>query len=176
MFTKNAVEPMPSKSHEELEKEYHEVTVLFDISEELASTVESKFVSNPDHQISIVEPLIDSIGDATDALTEEFINIVEKPEKKKTAKSRIKTALRKIFMAIDEYRERVQKAGKRLQNNLWNIADPIVEKLQKQMERVVVIFLNMLDLSLERVMHKNQIEDLKRNERQVADRLLQLGY
>jgi hypothetical protein len=59
---------------------------------------------------------------------------------------------------------------------MWNIADPVVDKLQKHMEKIIVIFLNLLDLSLERIMHKNQIEELKRNEIQVAQRLLQLGY
>lgn len=176
MFSENASKHMVTKTKDELEKEYHEITTLFDLSEELVATVESQFVANPEDQIAIVEPLIDSVGDAADILTEEFVNVLEKPIKSKNSKSRIESALRKIFMAMDDYRNRVKQKGTRLQNNLWNIADPIVEKLQKQIERVVVIFLNLLDLSLERIMHKHQIEDLKRHESQVADRLLQLGY
>lgn len=176
MFTKSASESMSSKTKDELEKEYNEITSLFDITEDLAMTVESQFVSNPDEQIDLVEALIDSVGDSADVLTEEFINVLEKPAKRKNSKSRIEAALRKIFMAMDEYRQRVQERGKRLTNNMWNIADPIVDKLQKHMEKIIVIFLNMLDLSLERIMHKNQIEELKRNEATVASRLLQLGY
>ena len=176
MFTKNASDEMSVKSKDLLEKDYHEITALFDLTEDLAMTVESQFVANPDEQINLVEALIDSVGDSADVLTEEYINVLEKPAKRKNSKSRIESALRKIFMAMDEYRQRVQDKGKRLANNMWNIADPIVDKLQKHMEKIIVIFLNLLDLSLERIMHKHQIEELKRNELQVAQRLVQLGY
>jgi hypothetical protein len=176
MFINNVSDEMLNKTKDDLKKDYHEITTLFDITEDLAMTVESQFVANPDEQINLVEALIDSIGDSADVLTEEYINVLEKPVKHKNSKSRIEAALRKIFMAMDEYRQRVQDRGKRLANNMWNIADPVVDKLQKHMEKIIVIFLNLLDLSLERIMHKNQIEELKRNEIQVAQRLLQLGY
>jgi hypothetical protein len=159
----------------ELKLNYNEIMALYDLTDELAATVESQFVTGPEAQLAIVEPLIAGVGEAVDVLTEEYINVLEKPSNKKTSRLRIEAAMRRIFTSIDEYRQRVQNKGKRLANGFWNVADPIVEKLQKQMERVVVIFLNLLEISLDRIMHSAQIEEMKR-EQHYAARLTQLGY
>ncbi len=164
-----------AKSQDELKQNYGEIMALYDITEELASTVESQFVAQPEAQLAVVEPIIAGISEAADVLTEEFIHALEIPSVQKKSRLRIETALRHIFMAIDDYRQRVQKSGKRAYNNFWNIADPIIEKLQKQIEKIVVIFLSLLELSLDRIMHKYQIEEMKR-EQNYAVRLQQLGY
>lgn len=177
MFTKNIQNVMNATiiSKQDLEGDYGEIVALFDLTEELVGTVDSKFVKDQEEQYQLVEPLIEHIGESVDVLTEEFIAIVETPEKaKKTAKNRVEGALRKIFAAMDNYRQRVQQKSRSVAG-MYNIADGIVDKIQRQLEKVVMVFLNLLNLSLDRIMHKSQIEELKRHE-PAAMRLNQLGY
>ena len=159
-----------------LQKQYRDITTLYDLAEELASTVESDFVPDPESQLALVEPLISQVADSTDILAEEFIRVLENPGHKKSAKTRVESALRKIFMALEEYRTRLGVRSKKALAALANIADPIIDKIRKQAEKIIIIFLQLMGLSLERIMHKYEIEEFKRANTKVTEILTQLGH
>lgn len=158
-------------SLEELEARYNEITLLYDLAGELVETVESDFVASPEMQWSIVEPLINEIGDATDVLTEEYILAAESVKRGiagKASKSRIEGAMRRVYSALNEYRERVKNVTKQAYNAIENIADPVVNKIQRQVERIVVIFLDFVQLSLASIMNHSELSQLKAREARVA--------
>ena len=159
-----------------LEKQYRDITAFYDMAEELAATVESDFTQNPEAQLALMEPLVTQIADSADILTEEYINVLENPARKKSAKSRIEGALRKIFIALEEYRNKVGIKSKKTLAGIANIADPIIDKVRKQAEKVAVLFMQLVELSLERIMRNYEIEELKRSNNKVANMLLQLGH
>lgn len=162
---------------EELEKHYRQITALYDLAEELASTVESEFVKNQDEQIALVEPLISQVAETADVLSEEYVSLFEVPSRKKNAKTRIESALRKLYTAFEEYRARLGIKGKQLLAALSNIADPIVEKLRKQVEKITLIFMQLIELSLDRIMHKYEVEEFRRSNEKVLNTLpAQLSY
>jgi len=161
---------------EDLEKQYREITSLYDMAEELATTVESEFTKNPETQLQLVEPVIMQVADSADALAEEFVSVLEKPARSKSAKSRVEGALRKIFMALEEYRNRLGTHNKRALAALSNIADPIVEKIRKQAERVVLIFMQIMEISLERIMQKLDLEEFKRANHTAMSALPHVGH
>lgn len=150
-----------------LEEKYEEIMKLYDLADELAETVDGRFVENPERQFHLVEPLIETIGESTDELTEEFVNLAE-GKKPQQSKIRIETALRKIYHALDDYTLRahggLRKAGKRASN----IADAIVQKIKDELERIIVIFMDFVKLSLDTVMHKQELDELKRKQARVA--------
>ena len=156
---------------EDFEERYLEITKLYDMAEELVNTIDSELVSNSDAQLEIIEPLINDIGDAADVLTQEFIFIAESKKHKtqgKASKVHVESALRKIFVAINDYNSRVKNVSKRAHGAIMNIADPIVQKIQRQIEQVVVIFLEFLQISLQSVMNKMELELLKARDARVA--------
>ena len=156
---------------EEYEAHYNNIHTLYDLAEELLNTVESKLVSAPALQLEIIEPLINEIGDATDVLTQEFILIAESKKNKtsnKASKAHIESALRKIFAAINDYHSRVTDIGKKAHGAFMNIADPIVQKIQKQVEQVVMIFLEFMQISLQSIMNKAELEALRVRDPRVA--------
>ncbi len=166
-----AVQTKKPYSAEEFEAKYLEITNLYDMAEELVSTVESKLVSNPDTQLDIVEPLINEIGDAADVLTQEFIYIAESKKNKttmKASKTNIEGALRKLFAAINDYQGRVKDISKKAHGAIMNIADPVVQKIQRQAELVVVVFLEFLQISLQSIMGKAELEALKVRDSRIA--------
>lgn len=162
---------MSAELNEKCEQHYYEITELYDLVDELASTVEHDAVKNKEAQMDLLEPLIVHISDAADVLTEEFIVIAENKTKKKTKtanKGRIESALRKIYMAIDEYQQTVAQSASQAAGAFRNVADPIVNKIKRQMETVVANFMEFVQLSLDRIMHKSQIEELKQRQERIA--------
>lgn len=160
--------PDMGMSKQQLRKDYDALMELYDYADDLAATVDSAFVADQEAQLDVVGDLIEQLGESADVLTEEFIGIAEGKRRPKTAKSRVEKALRKIYMAIDAYYSRVGYGVKGAIRTVRNIADPIVDKIKKQLEQVIVIFLNFVQLSLERIMHKFEIEEMKRRHDRVA--------
>lgn len=162
------------QTQEELEQKYYEITELYDLAEELADTVESEFVANPEEQLQLVEPLIEQVGEAADVLTEEYISLAE-GKKLRASKNRIEGALRRIYVAIDTYHKKAMDTAQQAGASFMNIADPIVKKIKRQMEAIIGNFMELIDLSLDRIMQKSEIEDLKRRQERIAMMLHQLG-
>jgi hypothetical protein len=156
--------------HLSLEEKYEEIMRLYDLADELLTTVESRFVENQDQQLKLVEPLVEDIGSAADELTEEFINIAEGKIKRST-RSRIETALRKVYMSLDEYARKLHGGVYRVSGKAGNIADAVIAKIKEEMDRIIIIFLDFIQISLDRVMHRNEIEELKRRHTDIAFQL-----
>ncbi len=155
---------------EKLEEQYEEIMGLYDLADDLANTVDGRFVDNPEQQFYLVEPLIEKLGESADELTEEFVNLAEGKAPSKS-KVKVESALRKIYAAIDDYYVRAHGELKRVSNDAINIADAIVQKIKDKLERVIVIFLEFVKLSLDTVMHKQQFEELKRRQTHIAFQL-----
>jgi len=155
------------------EQQYRQIMALFDNAEDLASTVESRGTKNPEAQLELVEPLIEQVGESADVLSEEFIALHEnKGKPRKSSRSRIEGALRKLFMAIENYHAKVKANAATAKN----IADGIVEKIRKQVERITLIFLQLLDLSLERIMHKQEIDEFRKFGQKQGFSFSQIGH
>lgn len=148
-------------SLEALEEKYNDIAALYDLAEDLVSTVESDLVKDQEAQLQLVEPLIHEIGEATDVLAEEFTLLAEQNKKRKSSrranKTHIEGAMRRIFTAVHEYQVRAKAAGKKA----FNIADAVVQKIQRQAEKVLSIFMEFIQLSLLNLMGKAELEALR---------------
>jgi rubrerythrin len=163
------MEKTMTNSMADLELKYHDITTLYDLAEELVETVESEFITDPDEQLAIVEPLIEQVGESADILSEEFLLVAGSKGKPSTAsKKRIEQAMRKVYAAIEGYKKRVEANKKKTADSLKNIADPIVEKIKRQIEVCVTVFIEFIDISLDRIMQKAQIEELKKRQERIA--------
>jgi hypothetical protein len=146
-----------------LDLQYHQITELYALAEELVATAEHPSVVNPDAQLDLIEPLVNQIGESTDVLCEEFIEIAGKQQKNTARRGRVEGALRKIYSALDTYQQQVATAS--------NVANAIVEKIKRQVESVIVLFVEYVELTLDRIMHKQQIEELKKRQEKIAQML-----
>ncbi len=172
----HTIADMESKvPNQQLQEDYGTIMELYDFADDLADTVDSELVADKDQQLAIVGDLIEQLGESADILTEEFIKVAEGKSRPKTAKNRVEKALRKAYMAVDAYYRRVGYGVKGTLRAVRNIADPIVDRVKKQLEQIIVIFLNIVDLSLERIMHKFEIEEIKRRYDRVSFLLHQMS-
>ncbi len=164
-------------SQADLELKYHDITELYNLAEELVETVQSEFVHDPEEQLRLVEPLIEAVGDSADILTEEFITVAGRDKKVNSGrKNKVEGALRRIYVAIDDYTARTKASGKKVSKNLMNIADPVVERIKRQVEVIVSHFIDYVDISLDRIMQKLHLEELKKRQEKIASMLYHAGY
>lgn len=144
-------------------KKYDTITALYDMIENLASTVESKFVKNQEEHFALIEPVINDVADSIDVLSEEYINVIENPKLKKAARLKVEKALRKIFMALENYRKQIAELGQDTLKVLTMMVNPIMEKIAKQTAMIVMIFMELMEISLDRIMQKHEMDEFRRN-------------
>lgn len=143
---------------------YSDIVALCDCAEELLATVENSTIPNPQTQLDMIEPLINEIADSSDVLAEEFLLVAESKKTRgpnKFSKKRIESALRRIFVTINEYQENVQALTKKTNATITNITKPIIKKIQQQLDQVVAIFFEFAQISLQNIMSKVELDALK---------------
>lgn len=87
------------------EKTYHDIISFYDFAEELVDTVEKAQVKDPVAQMEFIEPLVEQIEFATDALAEEYRNFLRTGKKPGfLTRRRIAKALKDIYEVLGECR------------------------------------------------------------------------
>ena len=164
---------------QELETSYLEVAALYDSADELISTVEKASGEDKAAHFHLVNQLVEQLEESADVLSEEFISIAERTSKGKaisgSGKNRIEAAFRKIYAALDLYKTRSQDARKQAFDHIADVVDPVVERVKRQVERVISVFIGFVELSLDRIMQKSDLELLKQHETKIANILHQLS-
>ena len=156
-------------STNELQDRYQQIVDVYHTSEELLNTVDSPFVHDAETQLNIIEPLVSAVSESTDELTELFLDAAKDQDKRNPiSRKRCETALRKIYIALEAYSDRVRLAKAKSVVTLHNIANPIVNRLKRQIECVVAIFMELLSISPQLIMSHHEVERLKQREGYIA--------
>lgn len=139
-----------AKQMSEWEQKYYDVTELYALCDDLLATVEQS--ADPQAQLALIESLVETIGESADVLGEEYINLCD-GKKETRGKTRIEGALRKVYGAIGDFTSRARDNR--------NAALAVVKKIKRQLEQVIVNFMEFLVLSLDRIMQKHDVEEIK---------------
>ena len=143
---------------------YNNITSLCDCAEELLATVENSVVADPQTHLELVEPLINEIADASDILAEEFLLIAESRKPRganKFSKKRIESALRRIFVTLNEYQKNMELLTRKASSIAATVTTPIIKKIQDKLDMVVAIFFEFIQISLQSIMSKTELDALK---------------
>lgn len=157
---------------------YQDITALYDHADELVSTVEDSSLKSKQKQLELVELLVNEVSDATDILTEEFILVAESKKPRGTSKfskKRIEGALRRIFVAVHGYNESTKHFFNDSSGAILNITNKIVEKIQRQIEKVMLIFLELINISLQSIIGKSEMEALRMRNTRVSIMMHQMS-
>lgn len=165
---------MSDATLEEQRQQYEEIMKLYDYADDLALTVDSQFVEDPADQLQLVEPIIEQLEESTDVLTEEYIKFAE-GKSRRTSRGKIEKALRKIYSSLDEYRIKLHREIGEVKEGMNNIADAIIMKIKEKLQNVIVIFLNFTQLSLDRVMHQHELDEIKQKQQNIFFQLHQMS-
>ena len=96
-------------------------------------------------------------------------------EKHRVKKSRVEAALRKMFAAIDDYQHRLATASEAVRATARDLVEPLVAKLRNAVEEIIVVFLRVVDITLEKIMHKNEAEEVRKRNQRIAALLHQMS-
>ena len=141
------------------EEKYHDITELYALADELLVSVES--ASNPEMQLGLIERLVETLGESADVLGDEYLGLCEGgAARKKSAKSKVEGALRKIYVAIGDTVTRAR--------DLKNALHLVVKKIKRQLEQIIVNFAELITLALDRIMQKHDMDELKARHANIA--------
>ena len=162
---------LPMPRYESLEEQYFEIETLFDLADELVQTAASDFTRDAQAQLALVSPLAEHLADAADVLSGEFVEYAQAQAAVKPHsgnKKRIESALRRVYMAMDDYQNAARAVGEQGYEGIKNIADLVVKKIKRQLEVVIAICVDFVQLSLDRIMQHDALAELKRRQEKIA--------
>jgi phage-related minor tail protein len=154
-----------------LKASYDNITELYNLADEVIQSVLQSQHQNQEEHFGLVNPLVEEVEASTDVLSEAFIDIAEGKRHTQARSSRIEMAFRKMYAALDDYAHKVQETQRASLKAIAEKVNPIVARVKRHIEKVVAIFVNIVDLSLDRIMQKADLESLKQHEANVANML-----
>jgi hypothetical protein len=148
------------------EQKYHDITELYNLADEMLMTVQG--AADPEAQLALVEAMVETIGESADVLTDEYVALCDgKPERQKMAKTKVEGALRKVYVAMTDLTTRI--------TDRRNAALLVIKKLKRQLEQVIQNFVEMVALSLDRIMQQHDVAELKARHANIALMLYSKG-
>lgn len=164
---------MSDKKKEQLGVSYEQVVSLYDVADALIASVKSAPEDSQEAHYRMVVPLVEQLEFSTDILTEEFIHLAENESGVPCERSRkvVESNLRKTLIAIDAFFKSAAENHRGELNGIFGAVLPLVQTAKQQMFKVIGAFAELIDLSLGRILNKNDIETLKSQEPKVAEML-----
>lgn len=159
---------------EKLEESYQQVTAFYDLADKLIQSVLSSPEDQQEAHFKLVNPIVEQLEESADILTEEFIHIAKGQEAAQGSarRARIETAFRKAYMAMDDYNKQVNAMRQQaLFKKMSDSVQPMVDGIKQQIERVISIFVGFIDLALDRIMQKNELDYLRKHDEKIANML-----
>ena len=157
----------------DLKTAYLDVTSLYDCADELIASTEQSQLLQQEAHYQLVNPVVEQLELSADLLANEFITAVEAAEQhqKPTNGSKIESALRMVYTAFEQYGQQAQAYQKQAFEQVTDIVDPVMEKIKRQVEKVITIFIGFVDLALDRIMPQHDLEALKQRDAKIASML-----
>lgn len=152
------VNPQVSRMHL-WEEKHDDILALYALNDELIASVEN--APDVDAQLTLIAPLVETLGESADLLSEEYVGLCSGSSPNgKAAKSKIEGSLRKVYMAIHAFQQKTRDSK--------NAALMTVKKIKRQLEQVISNFVEFVTLSLDRIMQKQDIEELNAHHASIA--------
>ena len=152
--------------------QYGKLIALYDTAEKLVEAVRYDDLEHAVRALNAVEPLVEDVESAADTLTEQFCDLAEGGwDGRKLKKNKVETALRRIFAGIQKYSDQSDELFEVIRARV----SAVVKELRELTEEIVAIFLVYVRLSVEKIMHKNDIDDMKRRKQYIALMLHEAG-
>lgn len=151
----------------QLEQNYEDVIAFYDMADDLIATVLESPKEVQEEHFRLVNPLVEQLEESADVLTAEFIGLAEGKETAASSRSRVEAAFRKVYAAMDDYQKRAaQSVGTVTQK-----VTPVFDGIKRHVEKVITFFFGLVELALDRIMQKNDLEQLKKREEKIAGML-----
>lgn len=148
---------------------YRSILALYDVAQELVNTVEHPETVDIDTHLDMIEPIVEGVEESAEVLTTEYAHMTEGAKgAKKIKRKNVEGALRRFFAVIDEFKRKSGDLHGATFVSVTKIVAPLVEKLREAGEQVVAIFMQVVEIALDQIMHKADVEAVKRRNQVIA--------
>lgn len=148
---------------------YRTILSLYDVAQELVNTVEHPEAADLDTHLDMIEPVVECVEESAEVLTTEYAHLTEGTKgAKKIKRKNVESALRKFFAVLDEFKHKSADLKGPSFISITKIVAPVIEKLRAAGEQVVAIFMQVVDVALDQILHKSEIEAVKRRNQVIA--------
>lgn len=153
---------------------YRDIVELYDIAEEMAGTVEDHRALHQQEQMDILEPLVEEVISAADALSQQFCEYAEASDKEKAAKKfKIRPVFQRVFKAVDECLSKLNGASAEVAENVTIVVLPAVERLMRHAERVFGRVLSIVERARDTVKKRKEFYEMVVRESHLAQMMQQ---
>lgn len=153
----------------QLKRDYAHLTGLYDQADTLLGALPTVAESLQADYFQSISPLAAELESAGDTLTAAFISCAE--GKGKSQRKTVETTFRKLFAALEVFRQQTKAASSVLGEQLQAHALRVEEALGK----AVTVFVQFVELALDRIMQKADLDALRKREPKIAQLLQQLA-
>lgn len=163
------------------QSQYNVLTEMYDVAEEMLSPVPLLDDEQLDHYLDITEPFVEEIGETMDNLTDLYIEIAAHHHDaayKASLATRVETGLRKMFSSVKDFRKKLGDQTAAWQAEAAQLAERCILAVKRKTEEVMVIFANLINLSLDRIMSQKEAQKVLERHGELSSLLhhqLQLG-
>ncbi len=158
------------------EGNFKKIVSLYDVAEELLLTVEKQTEVNPEAQLELIEPIVETIEESADQLSTEYANLaVGAQGRKKINRKVVEAALRRIYQSVSEYNDRVKSIPEHPAKAIERIVSPVLSRLRGVMEEVVTFFMEVIEISLDKIMHRSEVEEMRKRNLRIAALMHQMA-
>ena len=158
------------------EDNFKKIVGLYDVAEELLLTVESQREVNPEAYLEFIEPIVETIEESADVLSTEYAYLAQGSQgKKKINRKIVESALRKIYQSVDDYKERLTKIPEQPSRIVERIVAPVLNRLKAVAEEVVSFFMEVVEISLDKIMHRSEVEEMRKRNQRIAALMHQMA-
>lgn len=153
------------------EEQYQDIVRIYDHAEQLLTSVYASPEELQEAHFELVNPLSLQLEETADLLVDNFIDVMQNGKDPAALKKETETSFRKYFQAMQKVQKLLHAAVSDIANNVM----PILYALKDHMEKVMVIFFNLMKIGLDRIMPQTELDRFKNRQPEIALQLHQLS-
>lgn len=153
------------------EEQYQEIVRIYDHAEQLLTSVYESSEDLQEAHFELVNPLSLQMEEMADQLVDNFIDVMQNGKDPASLRKDVETSFRKYFSALQNMQKLLHAAVSDIANNVM----PVLYSLKDHMEKVMVIFFDLMKIGLDRIMPQAELERFKKRQPEIALQLHQMS-
>lgn len=163
------------KNVEKARAGYDSITELYHLADDLLNSIATEDELQATLHLSVVEPFVGHLAEATDALSEEYLHAADGGAVHKANRQRVEAAFRKLYLAFEDFNQRLHYMARETAATIRSSSDAVMAKMKRHVENLLVTFMEVMKISLSVIMGKSELEQLRVRDARVALLLHQMS-
>jgi hypothetical protein len=151
-------DPIPASSNREAYDDAHgAVVMLYDLADALTDSASDARARFPEEQMEMIAPLVETIIDTADTLSQQFCDYTAAGATEEAAKKmKIRPVFQGLFKAVDACLERLHHTSAEVAENITAVVMPAVEALVSHTEKLFTKLTTLVERTRDHLKKKTE--------------------